>query len=446
MEAALENRAAPLTGVQWLILVTAGIGFAFDMYEVVVQAIIVRPMLMELGPFKPGTAEFNYWTGLMLFLPTVVGSLTALLGGYLTDRLGRQRVLVWSIVLYGVAAFLSGFARSIPELIVWRCITVAGACVEFVAAIAWLTELFPEAKRREAMLGFAQVCATGGNFMIAGAYAAAVKWGELLPAIHAAHSPWRYALLFGALPAIPLMLIRPFLPESPAWREKRAAGTLKRPSFRELFTPRLRRVTLVTTGMVACCYALASGMLQHIPRVVPGLPQVAALPRKDQELWVSWVHVHVDTGALIGRLILTGLVVWFVSRRPMLRGMLWVGLALYPLVFLGPALQDAELFKYAVLLVTLVVGIQYSYWGNYLPRVFPLHLRGTGESFAISIGARVLAPFAVLATTQLSNVMPGVDATHKLAHSMALVAVVVTLCALVLVRWLPEPAAELPED
>jgi len=446
MEATLNARVAPLTGVQWLILGTAGVGFAFDMYEVVVQAIIVRPMLMELGPFKPGTEVFNYWTGLMLFLPTMVGGLAALLGGYLTDRLGRQRVLVWSIVLYGLAALMSGFSSSIPELIFWRCITVAGACVEFVAAIAWLTELFPDAKRREAVLGFAQVCATGGNFMIAGAYFAAVTWGELLPALHGAHSPWRYALLFGALPAIPLILIRPFLPESPAWKEKRAAGTLKRPSFRELFEPRLRRVTLVTTGLVACCYALAFGMLQHIPRIVPGLPQVAVLPRQQQEQWVTWVHVHVDTGALIGRLILTGLVVWFMSRRPMLRWMLWIGLALYPLVFLGPALQDADFFKYAALLVTLVVAIQYSYWGNYLPRVFPLHLRGTGESFAMSIGGRVLAPFTVLATTQLSNVMPGANPTLKLAHSMALVAVVATLCALVLVRWLPEPAAELPED
>src|SRR3954471_10943842 len=91
----LNGRGAPLTASQWLILVTAGIGFAFDMYEVVVQAIIVRPVLMELSPFRPGTPEFNHWTGLMLFLPTVAGGLTALLGGYLTDRLGRKRVLVW---------------------------------------------------------------------------------------------------------------------------------------------------------------------------------------------------------------------------------------------------------------------------------------------------------------------------------------------------------------
>jgi hypothetical protein len=126
--------------------------------------------------------------------------------------------------------------------------------------------------------------------------------------------------------------------------------------------------------------------------------------------------------------------------------MLWLGLGLFPLVFLGPALADADTFKYAVLAVTLVVGMQYSYWGNYLPRVFPLHLRGTGESFAMSFGGRVLAPLAAVATTQLANVMPGASPTLKLANSMAMVAVFATVCALIVSRWLPEPSAELPED
>src|SRR6185369_5974179 len=205
--------------------------------------------------------------------------------------------------------FMSGLSTSLPELMAWRCITVAGSCVEFVAAIAWLSELFTEHRRREAMLGFAQVCATVGNFMIAGVYAASVHWGQLLPAIYAGHSAWRYTLIFGALPAIPLILLRPFLPESPVWRARREAGTLKRPSYRELFAPHLRRSTLIITLLVACTYALAWGMLQHIPRVVPGLPQVAELAPKSRELWVSWVHVHVDTGAMLGRIVLAGLVI-----------------------------------------------------------------------------------------------------------------------------------------
>src|SRR5688500_2808162 len=198
MEATLNAPPARLTAIQWVIVATAGLGFAFDLYEVVVQGIVLRPMLMELGPFQPGTPEFNRWAGLMLFLPAMVGGLGGLLGGWLTDRIGRQRLLVWSIVAYGIAAFCSGIATSLPQVIFWRCITVAGVCIEFVAAIAWLTELFPETKRREAVLGFSQVCAAVGNLMIAAVYYVAVTWAEEFPAVQGGHSPWRYALIFGA--------------------------------------------------------------------------------------------------------------------------------------------------------------------------------------------------------------------------------------------------------
>ena len=51
-----------------------------------------------------------------------------------------------------------------------------------------------------------------------------------------------------------------------------------------------------------------------------------------------------------------------------------------------------------------------------------------------------------IATTQLSNVLPGATPTLKLAHSMALVVVIASLCALLLSGLLPEPSPELPED
>jgi len=55
MEATLNARALPISAKQWLILITAGIGFAFDMYEMVIQAIVLRPVLMELGGYRPGS-------------------------------------------------------------------------------------------------------------------------------------------------------------------------------------------------------------------------------------------------------------------------------------------------------------------------------------------------------------------------------------------------------
>jgi len=51
------------------------------------------------------------------------------------------------------------------------------------------------------------------------------------------------------------------------------------------------------------------------------------------------------------------------------------------------------------LLRGLVTVAQFSYWGNYLPRVYPTYLRGTGESFAANIGGRMLGTSAALLTT-----------------------------------------------
>ena len=46
---------------------------------------------------------------------------------------------------------------------------------------------------------------------------------------------------------------------------------------------------------------------------------------------------------------------------------------------------------------------QLSFWGNYLPRVYPTHLRGTGEGFAANIGGRMLGTGFAFVTTQLTN-------------------------------------------
>ena len=70
--------------------------------------LIVRPALLELAEVRPGTPEFSQWVGLLFFLPAVCGGVFGLLGGYLTDRLGRRRVLVWSILLYGFSACAAG--------------------------------------------------------------------------------------------------------------------------------------------------------------------------------------------------------------------------------------------------------------------------------------------------------------------------------------------------
>jgi MFS family permease len=435
-----------LTPVQWVICGVACLGFAFDSYVLLMLPLIIRPTLLELAHVKPGTPEFNSWVGMLFYIPAVAGGIFGMLGGYLTDLLGRRRILVWSILLYALSTLAAGYVTSMTWLLLLRCIAFIGVCVEFVAAVAWLAELFPHPKQREKVLGYTQAFSSLGGIMATGAYYLAVTYGHLLPAIRGGHEAWRYTLISGLIPAIPLIVIRPFLPESPVWQEKKSRGTLKRPALGELFRPALLQTTLVTTLIVACGYAAAYGAIQHTPRIVPGLEEVRTLPRPIQEQIVSTVQFYQEIGGLAGRILLALLIIRIASRRNLLRLFQVPGLVLIPLVFLFSANQHLELLKWGIFVTGLLTVAQFSFWGNYLPRVYPTHLRGTGESFAANIGGRMIGTSAALLTTQLANVMPGGSPSSKLAHACAAVALLVYGVGFVASFWLPEPQhEELPE-
>lgn len=435
-----------LTLTQWLICIIAAIGFAFDIYELLVLPLIVGPALQELGGLKPGTPQYNEWVGLLFWIPALVGGFFGLIGGYLTDLFGRRRVLTFSILLYAFSALAAGFSTSLPMLLFFRTTTFAGVCVEFVAAVAWLAELFPEPKLRESVIGYTQAFSSIGGLLVTGANALSVAYAANWPAIHGGHSSWRYTLISGVIPAIPLILIRPFLPESPMWKQKKAAGTLKRPSFAELFAPQYRTTTIVTALMFACSYGAAFGAIQHLPRIVPGLPEVVNLTRPAQQQMVNAVQGFQETGGLVGRVALAFLAVRILSRRRLLRVFQVPGLLVVPLVFFWPAVTSLDLLKWGAALAGFFTVAQFSFWGNYLPRVYPTYLRGTGESFAANVGGRMLGTSAAYVTTSLSNTMHGGSPAVKLAYAASAVALFVYLCGFLLSFKLPEPARqELPE-
>src|SRR5215470_17023595 len=107
-----DSPTRPLTGTEWLIAAMAALGFAFDIYVLLVLPLIVGPALAELTGATAGTPEFNRWVGLLFWLPAIAGGIFGLLGGYLTDLFGRRRVLVWSILLYAFSAVATGYATS----------------------------------------------------------------------------------------------------------------------------------------------------------------------------------------------------------------------------------------------------------------------------------------------------------------------------------------------
>src|SRR2546425_9778648 len=171
---------------EWLILFVAILGFAFDTYELLMLPLIARPALAELLRVDPATASGNAailkWTGYMLWGSAVSGGVFGLIGGWLTDRFGRKRVLVWSIFLYALSPLAAAFCQSAEALLFLRCTTFIGVCVEFVAAVAWLAEVFPDSGQREKVLGFTQAFSSFGGVMGAGADYLSVAYWQHWPA------------------------------------------------------------------------------------------------------------------------------------------------------------------------------------------------------------------------------------------------------------------------
>jgi sugar phosphate permease len=215
--------------------------------------------------------------------------------------------------------------------------------------------------------------------------------------------------------------------------------------------PKYRKTTLITAAMFACSLGAAFGAIQQIPQIVPSLLQVdAALPPLERQKLISGTVANTqlfqEIGGLVGRFLLAFLAIRILSRRKLLRVFLIPGLILVPLIFIFPATSNLAMLKWGMFLAGLFTVAQLSFWGNYLPRVYPTHLRGTGESFAANIGGRMIGASAPLLTTQLLATMPGSAPSIKLAYAAAAVAFLVYAGNLILSFFLPEPQQEeLPE-
>ena len=441
-----RSRFWKMTPLQWLICTVAAIGFAFDTFELLVLTLIVRPALTELLPRDVSQAVFNHWVGIFFYVPAIAGGVFGLLGGYLIDLLGRRRILLWSIFLFGVCTFATAYVNSPMQFLIFRCGTFVGVSVEFVAATAWLAELFPEREQREAVIGYTQGFASTGGLLVSGAYYLAVTFSQRLPVVHGGHEAWRYTAISGLIPAIPLILVRPFLPESPIWKRKRAEGTLTRPSILQLFRPAFRKTALITCLMMACSYAASFGMLQHYARIIPGTPGVRVLPHAAQEQKVSTLQGWQEFGGLVGRFLMAWLAVRVLSRRRLLRSMQLPGLLLIPFVMFIPAARDADMSALGIFALGVLTVAQFSFWGNYLPLVYPTYLRGTGEGFAANIGGRMLGTSAALVVTSLVAYMPGGTPSRQLAYAAGIVGLAAYAVGFVASFWLPEPSQAVTPD
>jgi MFS family permease len=481
-----------LTLVQWLIVLVAAIGFLFDTYELLMTPLVLAPALSELLQVPPNHPEVTAWVGRVLWMTALSGGIFGLLGGWLIDRLGRKSVMVGSIFVYSFSPVLAGLSTSLPWLIFFRCTTFVGVCVEFVAAVTWLSELFVDKRQRELALGWTQAVASVGGLLVTAVSAGvgSLIQNNVLPTLpvgNPGNLAWRYTLMTGLIPALPIVLLLPFVPESAVWLERKRAGTLKRPSFAEIFAPSLSRTTLVGTVLSACAYAAAFGTLQvTVAQGVPGLPdlreagqQVLSLIDKNRALTKEMQTLSKDSpeyqakqkqfnanlremgkinrqeiqprreeiqftqelGGLVGRIVLAVALVLIAGKRLLLWLFQVPGLLIIPVVWFWVFPNYPQLFPLGVFLAGACIVAQFSFFGEYLPKMFPVHLRGTGGAFATNVGGRMIGTSAAFLTTNIIAplVTVGSNTYEKVAFAAGVTGVLVFGGGFLVSFFLPEP-------
>ncbi len=200
---------------------------------------------------------------------------------------------------------------------------------------------------------------------------------------------------------------------------------------------------IIANSKAAQDAAVADAIAEGKPAPTKGaLIQIA---RNATDAQVANVSIWQETGGLTGRLIFAFIAAYILSRRTLLRIFQIPALIIVPLFFwwVSNSLTNPEtlpMIKIGIFAAGLFTVAQFSFWGNYIPLVFPLHLRGTGESFAANIGGRIIGTSAAWLTITFSETVP--PSPTKMAVTAAIVAGGFALVGALLTHWLPEPDLE----
>ncbi|WP_157264259.1 MFS transporter [Azohydromonas aeria] len=195
-----------MSGYQWLVLALCFLIVAADGMDVAIMGFVAPSILQEWGISR---AAFGIVMSAAPF-GLVFGALVA---GPASDKVGRKKVLVLSVLAFAVLTLATSYARDVTELAVLRFLTGIGLGAAMPNTTTLLSEYVPE-KRRSLMV---TLMFTGFNL---GSALVGFVAASIIPAYG-----WRTVLIIGGLVPLALVpLLIAFLPESARFLAVRGAS------------------------------------------------------------------------------------------------------------------------------------------------------------------------------------------------------------------------------
>ena len=387
------------TRYQWTVLAAAWLGWGFDVFDGLLFNYVAPNAVPTLLGIPLGTATARsatlYWTGLLTSLFLIGWAVGGVIFGPISDRFGRRRTLMITMVLYAAGTAACAFVTDIWQLTACRLIASLGIGGEWAAGAAMVAEVVDEEHRVEAG-ALLYTAAPIGLFLATGVNA--VIAGNLM--IENPETSWRFVLLFGLLPAGVAFFVRLFIKEPDRWVS--VARSAVQPRIRELFTPvfwpRTRSALLMTFVALLTWWScnafipVVSATLGQAAAAAAGLDKAATSALVEH--WKTIATTAFNLGGLIGTLLTVPIAKRF-GRRPMFA----TYFAFAALSLLGTFGLDIpnEARLYMYFFIGLSVFGVFGSFTYYLPELFPTRLRATGSGFCYNIGRVVAAagPYVV---------------------------------------------------
>ena len=419
-----------------MVVIIASCGWLFDCMDqrlfILARESALKELLLSDPERLPAIKTHIGYATTSMILGWATGGI---IFGMMSDRIGRVKTMVATLLVYSGFTGLSGFAQTWVDFTVYRFLVGLGVGGMFGAATTLVAESVPGHFRAMA-LGSLQALSAMGNIM-----------GSLISlqippgaqSLIGGYSGWRVLFFVGILPSLLVIPIVFVLKEPASWLKAKAdsdagVGHKNVGSPIELFRhPRWRRNTIVglflgVSGMIGL-WGIGFFSPELISTALQGAPQDVV------DTVRGWGTAFQDVGAFFGMVTFT-IVAAYLSRRLAFLGALLLSMVVTMFVFYSlKSATDAYWMLPMMGFAQLAVFAGYSI---YFPELFPTRLRGTGVGFCYNTVRYLAAPAPILF---------GMLATQMSFRTAAVMMSSVYLVGMVALIWAPETKGQpLPED
>jgi len=398
-----------VTRYQWLVLLIASLGWMFDIFEGQIFVTTMNEVMSSLLPAGTPEGVADRYNDIALALFLGGGAVGGVFFGMLSDRIGRAKTMLITILVYSVFTTLTAFVTAPWQHVSLRFFVAFGVGGEWAVASAMVAEVFPKFARVKSLGIFHATSTLGSYLAIAAGFFIVSNEALRNHAIEGLN--WRLCFLLGALPALLTIWIRMRLKEPESWvkaRQRAETDPSQRTGhLRDLFSPELRRKT--ATGVCLAGVGLATfwgvkvrsqALMQNAAeRVIVAeaeIPEVAIEENfKILKRWEMTGLFLIMTGGMIGMLCFAPMSEKIGRRGAFLfyhLGGFFSGILLF--AFFDE--QSTSFYWFALPVFGFLVSGMHAGYAVYFPELFPSRLRSTGAAFCFNGGRLLAAPILIL--------------------------------------------------